>query len=163
MAPPKNNTNATKAGMRGKGWPKGCERDRRKVAKMRDQLRTAKAATTGGEITITAEARIDTACEWAKVGMLAARWLRLHYDQMGHAERLKYAEAAAKAAESRDRAIAALNLDATTKADIFTLIREAQAASVAATDARPAIETAQETTLPENAANKLLEPKESIQ
>ena len=64
-----------------------------------------------GKISLQDELGINCACRWERHSLLAARWLRLEMKSMTLDQRLAFSQDVAKAAESRDKAVAALKID----------------------------------------------------
>lgn len=115
-APPAN-TNRTTHGLHGFGWPKGCHRLKRRETAFRNSL--CEAVEANGAIGLYEAATIDSACQWLRHGLLAARWLRLEHDQLSPVDRLSFSREVAKAAVERDRCIRLLGLDQTAKASVW--------------------------------------------
>lgn len=125
-------------GMYGVGLPRGAQRLARRLNEFRRAL--CAAVEDAGSIDLTAAATIDSACQWLRHGLLAARWLRLHEEKMTHDQRLAYSREVAKASAERDRCIRLLRLDkpAFDPASIYDLppITGSEIAATAAPEAR---------------------------
>lgn len=76
-----------------------------------------------GEITLTDAAYVNTAYRAERHAQLAQRWLALEAENMTPADRLNYSREVTKASESRDKAIAALNLPKRPDADPWQLLQ----------------------------------------
>lgn len=107
---PAGNTNHVAHGLYGVGLPKGAQRVGRRINAFRRSLCEA-VEEAAGRIDLHAAATIDSACQWLRHGLLAARWLRLEHDRLTLDQRLTFSREVAKAATERDRCIRQLHLD----------------------------------------------------
>jgi hypothetical protein len=107
--PPLGSANAIRHGMRGSAMPKGCHHIDRATCHFRRQLEGA-VLEARGEITLVDAAFVNTAYRAERHAQLAQRWLYREATSMTPADRLNYSREVVKASESRDKAIAALNL-----------------------------------------------------
>lgn len=114
MAAPKGNTNSLKHGGRSivlGSLPDGCSYITKITYQLQRELLQAYHAQHGaGEIPQHARLRIATAVRHERHALLATKWLRDHAQDMKPAEKLQFAEAIAKASESRDRALSRIGL-----------------------------------------------------
>ncbi len=106
---PLGNTNRALHGLYGVGLPSGAQRLGRRINAFRRSL--CEAVEARGEIDLHAAATIDSACQWLRHGLLAARWLRLTHDELSPDQRLSFSREVAKAATERDKCIRLLRLD----------------------------------------------------
>jgi hypothetical protein len=107
--PPSGNTNAIRHGLTASALPKGCRRIERMAGKLRHSIEAA-VLDSGGTLDLVTVATVNTAVRWATHGMLAARWLRLHCDEMDNTERLTFSREVARASAERDKSIRLLGL-----------------------------------------------------
>lgn len=96
-------------GLYGSGLPRGAQRVGRRLNEFRRSLCEAVEARAG-EIDLHAAATIDSAAQWQRHALLAARWLRLEHDKLAPADRLAFSREVAKASTERDRCIRLLGL-----------------------------------------------------
>ena len=94
----------------GSKLPKGCMRAERIRNVLRSLLEAAVLARRD-EIDVYHACLIQTAIRWETHSRLAARWLRLQYDQLSPADRLAYSREVASASTNRDRCLRALGID----------------------------------------------------
>lgn len=87
----------------------GGEADVRIVENEKGEKKTV-MTITGGQITLTAAAIIESATKWQRHGRLATKWLNEQYETLTPEQRLSFSREAAKASESRDKCIRALGL-----------------------------------------------------
>jgi hypothetical protein len=116
IGPPLGNANRSRHGLRGSGLPKGCGHINRSTCHFRRMVE-AEVLDARGEITLVDAACINTAFRAERHAQLAQRWLAKEADAMTPADRLSYSLAVVKASESRDKALAALNLPRRPDAD----------------------------------------------
>lgn len=64
-----------------------------------------------GSIGLADACAIATAARWERHALLVTRWLRVGFAELTYDQRLAYSRDIGKASESRDRAIASLQLD----------------------------------------------------
>ena len=107
---PKGNRNALQHGLRRGKMPKGCEYIENRVNSLCRQVEDALLELKEG-INIVDAASVNSILKWERHGLLAAHWLRHEAEKLSPTERLKFSEAIAKASDSRDKALRALNLD----------------------------------------------------
>lgn len=107
---PAGNTNRALHGLYGFGLPSGAQRLGRRINAFRRSLCEA-VEVRAGEIDLHAAATIDSACQWLRHGLLAARWLRLTHDELSPDQKLAFSREVARAATERDKCIRLLRLD----------------------------------------------------
>lgn len=138
---PKANTNRTLHGLRGSGLPKGCARLYRRINDFRRSLCQA-VEGSAGSIDLHAAATIDSACQWQRHALLAARWLRIQHDELTADQRLAFSREVAKASTERDRCIRLLGLDAKPDASPWAMLdrlQEREALEAAIGDEKPTL------------------------
>ena len=108
---PRKNRNSIRHGMQSGMLPKNCRYIEVRLNVFRRTIEDA-LLKSKGEISIVDAARINSAVKWEKMGMLATRWIRIEGDNLKPLDKLKFAEAVAKASDNRDRALKELGLDA---------------------------------------------------
>ena len=107
----KGNRNAIRHGLRAGKLPDDCAHVENQCNAMRRQLEDAVIAARG-EVTLLDAANIQTALKWERHGALALRWMRIKAGALKPMEQLQFSREIAKASTERDRALAALRLDA---------------------------------------------------
>lgn len=107
---PAGNTNRTVHGLHGSALPKDARRLASRLSAFRRSLCEAVEARAGS-IDLHAAATIDSAAQWQRHALLAARWLRLQHDDLEPDQRLAFSREVAKASTERDRCIRLLKLD----------------------------------------------------
>ncbi|MEQ8787144.1 MAG: hypothetical protein RIC55_12635 [Pirellulaceae bacterium] len=107
---PTGNRNATRHGLRGSGLPPGCSYLASQLTTFRRYLRGL-VAERQGNVSIYAEAVIQSACRHEKRALLSARWLRIEGDRLNIDQRSKLLRDEATATDARDKCLAALGLD----------------------------------------------------
>ena len=117
---PLGNTNGVRHGLRMAlpRLPKGC----RHIQRQADNLRLALESALQGrarELGPYAAACIAAVAKWQRHGSLAARWLRQREAELSDADRLRYSEAVARAADSVVRLMEKLGLDKSDQDSIF--------------------------------------------
>jgi hypothetical protein len=105
----RGNAKALRHGMRGSKLPKGCEWIEVRVNDLRRQVE-AEVIAVKGEVNLVDAAAINSILKWERFGLLAGHWLRKEADKMSCSDRLRFAEAVARASDYRDRNIKALGL-----------------------------------------------------
>lgn len=111
---PKGNSNGSgnvRHGLKAGKLPKNCKHIENQCNVLRRQLEAA-VIQLKGEVSLYDAASIQTALKWERHGALALRWLRTEIQKLKPMERLHFSRETARASTERDRAIAALKLDA---------------------------------------------------
>ncbi|WP_166820019.1 hypothetical protein [Thalassoroseus pseudoceratinae] len=117
----KGNRNRMRHGLHAGKLPAGCGYIENRLNSFRRKLEDIVMAAKG-EVTITDAAHIQTALKWERHGMLALRWLKIEGDSLKPTDKLNFSREIAKASESRDRAIRALNLDRDKQDNIIEIL-----------------------------------------
>ena len=112
--PPAGNTNALRHGLKAGKLPKQAQYIEHQMNRLRRELEDA-VMQAKDEVNLLDAAHIQTAIKWERHGALALRWLRLEGDTLKPADRLAFSREIARASAERDRALAALGLDAPPK------------------------------------------------
>lgn len=122
---PLQNRNGVRHGLTAQRLPKGCGWLVRDTEALRRTIEDAVAERNDGEISIFHAALINSSIKWERHGMLSARWLRLHHDEMSHADRLTFSREVAKAASQRDKCLERLGLDKTRRQSVIDALYSA--------------------------------------
>ena len=109
--PPKGNENALRHGLKSGKLPKDARYIEHQMNGLRRTLEDAVVAARG-EVTIPGAAAIQTAVKWERHGALCLRWLRVEGDKLKPEQKMTFSREIARASAERDKAIAALQLDA---------------------------------------------------
>src|SRR5262245_19631985 len=102
---PKRNKNAIRHGLMTTALPPGCTGVRKSVNKFRQAIEKIVAENLGGEISVLAAATINSASRWEQHALLANRWLRIHFAELNHDQRLAYSREVARASSERDKCL----------------------------------------------------------
>lgn len=105
---PRGNRNALRHGLRAGRLPPGCGAIRRAIDELRRSLEDAVSAARG-TVNLLDATRIQSALRHETHAQLCRRWMRLE-EGLDADRMLTFAREVVRATESRDRAIAALNL-----------------------------------------------------
>jgi hypothetical protein len=114
--PSKGSQNNFRHGMKAGKLPKELAYVENRINSFRRQLEEA-LMTAKGAIGITDAATINTACKHERHGALALHYLR--HAELSPSDVLRFSAEAAKASNSRDKCIRALNLDRDSHSDLI--------------------------------------------
>ena len=120
---PLGNTNRIRHGMRGSSLPRNCRHIESSTNKFRLHCEQA-VLDARGEIVLTDAIYINTAFRAERHAQLAQRWLFLKGDAMSDGDRLAYSREVVKASAERDKAVAALRLDAEQRSDVWATLHQ---------------------------------------
>jgi len=101
-------------GLRAGSLPRDAKHVEHQTNALRRELEAAVMAAKG-EVTLLDAATIQTAVKWERHGALALRWLRIEGEKLKPIDRLTFSREIARASAERDKALAALGLDAPPK------------------------------------------------
>lgn len=124
--------------------PKHATWIRRYVGRMRRCIEQAVLDAKGG-LTLKDAMLVQSVCRHEIRALLAVRWLRLSYDDMCHADRLRHLDQLGRATEARDKTILRLKLDKSSEEDMLALIFKGRPSDIldaicAETDSRPRVD-----------------------
>lgn len=152
-APPKNR-NATRHGLRAASLPKGASYIARATSELRRAVEDA-VLSRKGEISVVDAATVQTVMRFERHAMLCQRWLRMHFEDMNHDQRLRYSAEVARASASRDAALRSLGIESGSQAD---LLARAYATPLVAAHASNGDGTAPETAIGESVPDATPDP-----
>jgi hypothetical protein len=105
------NSNAVRHGLKAAKLPKDAKYVEHQLNRLRRELEAA-VVDAKGEVSLTDASIILTAVAWQRHGALSQRWLRIKGDDLKPEQLIAFSREIAKASSERDRAIAALELNA---------------------------------------------------
>ena len=109
---PAENRNGYRHGLKSARDPAGCSYITRQGGQFREALENSLIAENR-PIGVYEAALIADAVAYYKHAMKARRWLREHFDELNHDQRLKFSAEEPKALEAVTRCLKSLNLDRT--------------------------------------------------
>lgn len=102
------NTNAVRHGLRGSQCPPGCQDLDDRLYSLRADIMTELTART--DVTLFAEALVQSCIRHERRALLASRWLRKGFDELTVDQRLALLATISKATDDRDRCLARMGI-----------------------------------------------------